>query len=152
MLTIKEVFTQTAVNSANEFVIPTLLTVDGRTGWNIKRVRAVLASSVGIVAAAHSNIICQLNTEIVKQSFNDADNIATLLWSTVGTAASTGAFPIDNAREWVSDAGRLTVEPELIVHIESSGLTAAMTINFLMEYETVKLTDMEMVRLLQGGT
>lgn len=152
MLTIKEVFTQTAINAANEFTIPTLLTVDGRTGWNIKRVRVALASSVGIVAAASSNILCQLNTEVIKQSFDDPDNIANLQWATVGTAASTGAFPVDLDREWVSEAGRLTVEPNLYVHIESTGLTAAMTFNFLMEYETVKLTDMEMVRLLQGGT
>lgn len=142
---------QVTANTTVEQLIPTLLTVDGRMGWNIKRFSTILSDISGIVPTAKATINCQLNTETGSQLFTDADNIAMNLYLFQGIAASTSAGQINPRSEWISVDGRLTVQPELYLTVVTTGLTAAQVVLVEIEYETVKLTDMEVMRLLQGG-
>lgn len=142
---------QTATNTNIELVVPTLLTVDGKMGWNIKRFTTTLTDIAGVVPTAKGIINCQLNTETGSQTFTDADSIAMNMYFFQGIAASTSAGQIDPHAEWISVDGRLTVQPNLYITLVTSGLTAVQGIYVELEYETVKLTDMEVMRLLQGG-
>lgn len=147
----KYVLTQPANNTDIQLAVPTLLTVDGRLGWNIKRFKSIITNPAAIVPTADATITAQLNTESGFQAFIDADNIATNIYLFNGIAASTSGFQIDPHQEWISDSGRLTVEPNIFFLISTTGLTGNMTVYIEIEYETVKLTDMEVMRLLQGG-
>lgn len=142
---------QTVLNTPAEVVIPTLLTVDGQMGWKINRVWATINTAAAISSAADANIELAVNTETGAQLFTDPDNICTLNWVFNGTAASTSAFQVVPDTEWSVADGRLTVQPNLYVRISSGGMIGMCAANFQIEYETVKLTNMEVMRLLQGG-
>lgn len=142
---------QTVTNQNVELVVPTLLTVDGRMGWNLKRFTTILSDVAGVAPTAKATISCQLNTETGQQLFTDADNIAINLYLFQGIAASTSAGQVQPQAEWRSVDGRLTVQPNLYLLLATSGLTAVQVVLVELEYETVKLTDMEVMRLLQGG-
>jgi len=148
---IKSVITQATLNTDVALTIPTLLTVDGRLGWNIKRFKTTITMPSSIVPTSDATITVQLNTETGLQSFTDADNVCQSLYLFNGIAASTSGFQVAPHQEWVSDVGRLTVEPNLYVVLSTTGLAGVMIAYTEIEYETVKLTDMEVMRLLQGG-
>jgi hypothetical protein len=148
---IKNQVAQATMNTDVVVSIPTLLTVDGRLGWNIKRFKTTITMPSSIISTADATITVQLNTETGLQSFIDPDNVAQSLYLFNGIAASTSGYQIAPHQEWISDAGRLTVEPNLFLVLSTTGLTGVMIVYTEIEYETVKLTDMEVMRLLQGG-
>lgn len=142
---------QSVANTDAELIIPTLLTVDGRMGWNITKLKCFLTNTLGLTATTDCSLELQLNTETGTQNFVDKDNIAQLKFLYNGTAASTSGYWVESSQEWASEVGRLTVAPNLYARLITAGFTAFTYVNFEIEYETVKLTDMEVMRLLQGG-
>jgi hypothetical protein len=141
------VLTQTGVDVESSLVIPTGLTVDGRLGWSITRMRAIwnnMSSIPPTVVSATLNV--QLNTEVGSQLFSDVDSIGMISYKLRGIAASTSAnqlFPMVEPR--------LTVEPNLILLLASGTTGLANAVSFEFQYEQVKLSDMDVMRLLQGG-
>jgi len=143
---------QTATNATAEIVFPTGLTIDGRTGWNILGVRWESVNLYNVVpVTANSKIECQVNTETGNQSPMDADNILNICLQYKGTAASTAAFQMQSQGTIPLVAPRLTVQPNLYFHLETAGLTAAASLVLTVDYDVVKLTDLEVMRLYQGG-
>jgi hypothetical protein len=142
---------QASANTDVEFIIPTGIAADSRQGWAIKRVTAWFASAAAVISTADITVNLQLNAETGTQDFLDNDSIAYLIMLFNGVAASTSGFQIDAKVEWVSLDGRVTVQPELYLRLVTSGAGAACGFNVEIEYEVIKLTDVEMLRLLQGG-
>ena len=151
MTIIKQQVLQTTPNQTVFAQLPTLLTVDGKQGWKIVHVAAHFVSANFVSPLVDTVIDFQLNTETGIQGFADADNICNLNWRISGIAASTSAFQLATKQEWSSDIGRLTVQPILFMALYTEGLTAAAYVNVEVEYELVRLSDMEVMRLLQGG-
>lgn len=149
---IKKLLTQTAVNTSLEVAVPTLLTVDGRQGWNLTGFRwnyNNLQNAVASTANAYS--ILQVNTETGLQTFDDPDNVFYINYLFHGVAASTSAMQIMGSGVQELPEPRTTVQPELYFRLETSGMTIPVTVGVELTYEIVKLTDMEVMRLLQGG-
>lgn len=147
----KFIIAQTALNTDVEQVIPTMLTVDGRQGWSIKRVTGWFLSAQAVLSTVDITIGLQLNTETGNQTYTDSDSVASLSMLFNGTAASTSGFQIDPKVEWVSLDGRLTVQPNLYLRITSANAGAVCSFAVEIEYDLVKLSDIEVMRLLQGG-
>lgn len=152
MAELKSVLTQSVANGTTEVLIPTGLTIDGRAGWNISGVRFLIPGlNVGVVPTADCNVFMQLNTETGDQIPTDNDSIVYDVAAFSGIAASTSGFQVNSTFLTVLPEGRLTVQPDLYFRVSSVGMTAALTVYLVVSYEVVKLTDMEVMRLMQGG-
>jgi len=152
MSQVKTVATQATTNGTIEVLIPTLLTVDGKAGWMINGVRFLAPGlNVAVSPLVDCNLFMQLNTETGDQLPTDPDSIVYEVAGFSGIAASTSAFQVQSSFESVIPNGRLTVQPDLFFRLTSSGMTAALTVYVTVFYDIVKLTDLEVMRLMQGG-
>jgi len=143
---------QTGTNVTSEVAIPTYLTVDGKQGWSIIGVDLNVAGLGTIVpATASSQILVELNTETGIQNWEDPDNVIYHQLQFRGIAASTSAIQLFGDASIRLLEPRVTVQPNLYLNISSNGLTAVATVYMSVVYEVVKLTDMEVMRMLQGG-
>jgi hypothetical protein len=152
MSEMKVTLQQLTVNASTSLTIPTLLTVDGRAGWSIVGISMLVNNWEGcVVPTADCSLQIQLNTETGQQTFTDPDNIALVIFGTSGIAASTSAFQINNRQDIVLPIPRLTVQPNLYLSVTSTGLAVGAVIHASIFYEITKLTDLETMRLMQGG-
>ena len=132
--------------------IPTLLTVDGRTGWSLTCLRTVWRNGNSVASTiAASSLTAQLATEDTFQTFTDPDMVAMNRYATHGIAASTSAYTFSGYMEYVMMENRLTVEPYLYAIVNSTATAQLNVVQFEFQYELVKLTDLEVMRMLQGG-
>ena len=151
-LYMRKTIAQATANADTELVIPTELTVDGRQGWDIIGVRwSVPTWNVGIDPTKDCSLQIQLNTETGSQTFVDPDSIVNFHLQTSGITASTSAFEVNSYGISELVAPRTTVQPNLYLHVLSTNLLAPMSVNVEIVYDIVKLTDIEVMRLLQGG-
>jgi len=151
-LSIKVALGQSTMNTPAELLIPTNLTVDGRTGWSIIGMRySVQPLHNAVPATANSNVFIELNTETGNQLFTDNDSILYEVLQFTGVAASTTARQIFGNTERRLVEPRITVQPNLYLYLTSSGLTAPVTAYVEVIYDIVKLSDIEVLRLMQGG-
>jgi hypothetical protein len=93
----------------------------------------------------------QLNTESSAQGFLDNDSVYQFMYQFRGVAASTSGIQVDSERIVTFVQPRLTVQPNLYINVSSAGMTVGNTIYVEVFYEIVKLTDIEVMRLMQGG-
>lgn len=149
MTIIKQQLVQTGTNVTTELAIPTNIVVNGRTGWSITNFRVTIISILS--AAVGQELKVQLNTETGVQNFVDKDLISQVIFRVNGTAAGTGVLTVMPVLSVPLLENRLTVEPNLIVNVSSVGLLAVATIGVEIVYDIVKLTDLEVMTLLQGG-
>jgi hypothetical protein len=148
---LKYILQQSTANVDAIVTVPTLLTVDGKMGWEVTRVRAYLADVSGVVSTTDITMSIQLNTETGLQGFTDPDQICALGYLFQGTAGGTSAFQVNPIAEWFSEAGRITVQPNLYLLLHTIGAGAVVIAGVEIEYRTVTLTNLEVMRLLQGG-
>jgi hypothetical protein len=152
MSSIKTSIVQSTLNSTVEITLPTGLTVDGKAGWNIQGVRFLWANAAQCVTpVADCMLFIQLNTETGNQQFTDKDNIIYGIMASSGIAASTSSFWVDGNYQQVLPVPRLTVQPALFLNVSSIGLIINASIYAEVFYDVVKLTDLEVMRLSQGG-
>jgi hypothetical protein len=149
MTIIKTQIVQTGTNATTEVLIPTNIVVNGKAGWSITTFRVWVISV--LVAAAGQELKVQLNTETGIQAFTDKDLVSQVVTRVIGTAAGAGVFNTISGIAVPFLENRLTVAPNLYVNVSSVGLLAAATIGVEIQYDIVKLTDLEVMTLLQGG-
>jgi hypothetical protein len=144
--------TQSGANVDGEVLLPTLLTVDGKSGWLITGVKFSIGNlPFAVIPTADCQATMELNTETGLQSAIDKDCICIEYAAFSGIAASTSSYQVQTTYNAVIPEGRLTVQPNLYLHISTVGFSAALNVICEVFYEVVKLTDMEVMRLLQGG-
>jgi len=149
---LKVAVVQLTANATIVVEVPTMLTVDGKTGWNILGLH-VSYPQLGVHTPMNTNssITLKLNTETGIQSFPDNDNILTQNVMVNGSASSASTVQLQPNHSIVLPSPRLTVQPILYLQLASTGATAPVQANVTLFYETQKLTDLEVMRLLQGG-
>jgi hypothetical protein len=130
--------------------IATGLTVDGKSGWSISGFDAFWVDGKG-VAAADYLVAAQVATVATATTYGEDDEIGRLTWglqNTGGVAVAVGYEPI---KSLLLLEPRVTVQPEIYVQVYSEGTSNANDIIFIVYYEIVKLSDIEVLRLLAGG-
>jgi hypothetical protein len=152
MLSLKQLLNQTVINTPIELAIPTDITVDGRTAWsvvgmnyNVRRLNAAVPN------VSNSTVTVELNTETGDQTFTDKDSIIFDQLQFHGIAASTSSFYVPSGKSITLINPRITAQPDLYLRLDTSNLTATVELSVEIVYELVKVTDLEMMRLLQGG-
>lgn len=145
------IITQSAADTFTQSTIQTGLTPDGKTGWQIVGITGYWSTG-DTVAAADVEVNMILSTVTSVTTFDNVDEIARLNWAVSNTAGVAVAFPLELIkRDILTDNGRLTVQPTVYVGAASSGTSVANVLYYEIEYNTIKLTDLEVLRLLQGG-
>ncbi len=150
MATIKKLVTQSGADTFTSVAIDTNLTVDGKSGWEIVAVEAYWSDGAA-VAAGDWYLNAKLATISTSTLFTDDDEIARLDWGMQNTGGVAVAVSYEPFRGVSLNEPRLTVQPTIYVGVESSGTSQANDVLFRVYYNIVKLTDIEVLRLLQGG-
>lgn len=146
----KVLVTQSANDTFKAVELETGITVDGKAGWQITAVEAFWADGAA-VAAGDWSVNAVLATVDTQTSFVDSDEIARLSWGMQNTGGVAVAVPYEPYRGHGLLEPRITVQPSLYCAVQSSGTNQANDIVFRVYYEIVKLTDLEVLRMLQGG-
>jgi len=150
MALIKQLVTQSGSDTATEVEILTGLTSDGKSGWAIKSIRAVW-KDIAAVAAGDYSLLAAVNTESGAYTEVDDENLLAVRWAAQNTGGVAVFASVEQVMESYSIEERVTVQPALYFRVESSGTSQANDVIFLVQYEPVKLSDTEVLRLLVGG-
>ena len=146
----KSLVTQGGADTFTAATILTGLTVEGKSGWLIKGLKAFWSN--GYTAAATDAVThLVLATIATITSPNADDEIARVSWGVQNTAGVAVAFNYEPIKLGIMQEPRLTVQSDLYVHANTIGTGLTNIIYFEIEYEIVKLTDIEVLRLMVGG-
>lgn len=151
MSLLRGVTTQSAADTFTQSAIDTNLTADGKAGWEIISFRAFWPGFY-LLAAADMTLSAILATQSTTvTTMNQAAEIARVNWAIANTAGVAVAFPVDQTKTDLMVEPRVTAQPLLYVGISSATTGAANVVYWELEYNIVKLSDVETLRLLVGG-
>ena len=142
--------TQGGNDLTTSFAQATGLTADGKVGWQINAIECYWLNGES-AAAADWEVAGILATESNAVNFNVPDEIVRLAWGLQNTGGVAVAVPYDPVKRLVMIEPRITVQPNLYGVVFSSGTSQANQIQFSIYYDVVKLSDLEVLRLLAGG-
>jgi len=150
MAKVKVLVTQTGADTFTSEPISTGMTLEGKTGWQVTAIQVFWADG-SAVAAADWSISATLATVDTETAFGDADEITRISWGLQNTAGVAVAVPYEPQKENFLIEPRITVQPQIYAGIVSSGTGQANDIIMEVYYETVKLSDLEVMRLYAVG-
>jgi len=147
----KGVVTQSGADTFTQAVIDTNIQVDGKSGWSIAGLRAYWPLGYSsAVADQHASIIVSTQPTTVT-TFDQDEEIVRLDWAVSNTGGVAVAYPLELIQDVLLFEPRLTVQPSLYVGISSAGTGLTNVMYYELFYTVEKLTDLELLRLLQGG-
>jgi len=150
MAIIKSTTVQSGADTTTRLTIDTNLTVDGKTAWSITGFQ-VYWSNGETSATADQQFSVSLNTVNTGTTFSSADQIALVNWGLVNTGGVAVAYQVELLKSATFFEERITAQPSLYVDLVSTGTGQANRAYWQIQYEIVKLTDLEVMRLLVGG-
>jgi len=150
MATKRQLVTQGGADTFTAVAIPTALTVDGKSGWQVNGVRAYWVDGAAVAAADHS-LDALILSDGVTHTFADDEWIDSVSWGLQNTAGTAVAVPFEPMKEHLLVEPRVTVQPNIYAAVKSAGTGQANDVIIEVIYEIVKLSDLEVLRLLAGG-
>lgn len=150
MSVFKKLVTQSGNDTFTTASISTGLTADGKSGWQINAIEAYWVDGVSI-AAGDWNLIAKVATISTSTSFVDDDEIGRVAWGMQNTGGVAVAVPLEPLKGIKLEEPRVTVQPTLYLGVESTATSNANDVVFRIYYDIIKLTDIEVLRLLAGG-
>lgn len=147
---IAQLVTQGGADTFTSVGIDTGLTADGKAGWSINRIRAFWVDG-STVAAADWQMSAILATIATATAFGDDDEIDRVSWGLQNTGGVAVGISYEPVKEHILFAPRVTVQPIVYVAVASSATAIANDVIIEFDYDIVKLSDLEVLRLLAGG-
>lgn len=142
---------QSAANTFTQDTIDTNLSTDLKSGWEITGFRCWASTLYTEATTADYTLAAVLSTQATTvTTLDESEEIARIQWANNFTTASV-AYPVEPIKMAEMLETRLTVQPQIYFGIDSTGLTAAARIYYEFSYNIVKLTEIEVMRLLVGG-
>lgn len=141
--------TQTAVDTTTELAFSTFLSAEGKAGWRINSARFYWPNME--LVTTEGNMTAALNTETGTTDFGDESHLLLGSWNfeVAGTAGNMLLVPLKMDDFTIGE--RITVQPELFLRCTSSSTGVANKIVMHLDYDVVKLSDIDVLRLLAGG-
>lgn len=139
--------------SGNDTFTSTVLALpdlDGKSGYQINGIRARWLDGAA-VAAADWSLTAMIITQSTEPLFTDDEFVDAVAWGCQNTAGAAVLVPYDPFKEHMLEEPRLTVQPDIYVAVASSNTAQANDVVIEVFYETVKLSELEYLRLLAGG-
>lgn len=147
---LKGIVTQTGADTFTASQILTGLTVDGKAGWQINSFKSTWL--LGYTAAAADNICnCVLSTLTTATTPNLEDEIARVSWSVQNTAGVAVAMLFEPTKVATLFEPRVTAQTDLYIHANSSTTGLTNVLYWEIDYDIVKLSDIEVLRLMVAG-
>lgn len=149
MAKIRTLVTQSGADTftASALALPDL---DGKTGYQINAIRAHWKDGAA-VAAADYTLVASVQVAATGLTFVDDEMIDFVSWGVQNTGGVAVALPFEPVREHELFEPRLTVQPSIYVAVDSAATGQANDVVIEVFYETVKLSELEYLRLLAGG-
>lgn len=141
---------QTGLDTATGIAIQTGLTADGKTAWMIKAMEVEWVNIQG-APAQDWKLTVALKTTNITADFSSPDEICRVEWAMQNTGGVAVSVYVEPVKSIVLMEPRVTVQPTLYIRLDSAatGLTGSAKVR--VYYDIVKLTDVEVLRLLAGG-
>lgn len=143
--------TQSVADTATSLSVDTGITVDSKSGLEIYAMEAFWDNAEA-VAAADWELIVSVGTVTGATSFTSPDEIARVGWGLQNTGGVAIAVPYEPVKSIILLEPRVTVQPTIFFTCTSSLTGQANTVRLRVYYNIVKLTDLEVMRLLVGGS
>jgi hypothetical protein len=142
---------QPTANTFTQVAIDTNLTSDGKSAWKITGLHAFFSGLYSQPAAdIREDLI--LSTRITTvTTMDEPEEIARCSISIGNTGGVAVSYPLVPHQSAIILGERLTVQPNLYVGLSTVGDTAAADCFFILEYEVIKLSDIDVLRLLVAG-
>lgn len=150
MAKVRKLITQTGNDVFTSVGIETGLTVDGKAAWNILGFKAYWVDGAG-VAAADWSLDALVLSDGNNHTFIDDEWIANISWGVQNTGGVAVAVQYEPFKTMTLEEERITVQPNIYLGIRSALTGQANDVIFELQYEIVKITDLEVLRLLAGG-
>ena len=141
---------QGGADTTSSATIETGIVADSKSGILITGFDVHWVNGSG-VAAADYEVRAQLNTVSGALAFSSVDQVDQICWGLQNTAGVAVAVPYEPTKQIVLTEPRLTVQPNIYFTLSSTGTAQANQATVRVYYEIVKLTDIELLRLLVGG-
>lgn len=131
--------------------IDTNISIDGKYGWEITGFKAFCSTLYTEVTTSDYTINAILSTQVTNPTaMSDSEELARINWSNNFSTASV-AYPVEEIKLAQMLETRLTVQPQIYVGLDVDGTAAVSRIYYEISYNIVKLTELEVMRLLVGG-
>lgn len=150
MSRIIKTLTQSGADAFTSVAIPTSITSDGKMGLSLTGF-AVEWSNGQAAAAGDWLMTAKIATVPTNTTYGDPDEIIRVEWGLQNTGGVAVAVQFEPVKTEIVFEERVTVQPNLYLNISSSATGQANTVNVILYYNTVKLSDLEVLRLLGGG-
>lgn len=150
MPSIKGSVTQGGADTTGSLTIETNITADGKSGWEIFALEVYWVNGEA-VAAADWEMAGVLQTIAAAPTYTSVDEITRVSWGLQNTAGVAVAVPYEPIKTTIFIEPRVTVQPLIYFYALSTLTGQANQLQFKLFYNTVKLTDLEVLRLLAGG-
>jgi len=152
MALMKIAITQPGGDVDVEHQILTGLTVDGKLGWQIDAMRVDWFGGDSIPDGNTVSLNVSLATQTGDFRSTDDEYLAGVDWYfTNSPDPLANYFEVTTQKDYFPLEPRVTVQPELVLKLQSSGTGAAQTAYVTIQYQTVKLSDIEVLRLMAAG-
>jgi len=144
------VLTQGGADTFIAVAIDTNIAADGKAGWEILSLSAYWGNGETVAAVDYDvNVI--LATQATVTTFDQDEEVYRLNWACQNTAGVAVALPVGLVKRELLITPRLTVQPIVYMQVSSTLSAVANQMYYEFTYDIVKLTDLEVLRLLQGG-
>jgi hypothetical protein len=142
-----------AAGTIVQSIVDTNISGDSKFGWMIEGFKGTMLSAgvggVEVPEAYRTDLTLSTQATTITTP-DDEDEIARVSWGLTYSAAGLADF--EPSKLGVLLEPRLTVQPLLYVSAVSAvALTSVNTFYYEIRYSVVKLTDVELLRLLIGG-
>jgi hypothetical protein len=142
---------QSGADAFTQFAIDTNISIDGKFGWEITGFKAYCSTLYTDVTTADYEISALLAVRATTvTTMNESEEIARVMWANNFSTAAV-AYPVEPVKLAQMLETRATVQPQIYVGLSSTGTGATNRIYYEISYDIVKLSELEVMRLLVGG-
>jgi hypothetical protein len=118
-------------------------------GWLIKRIETMIPLAQAIEAiAADNSIAFSLSNRSLTAVGDLTDSDVIYVDGTAGQLVTTGFGTAQRKFVWDAPDGVIVVSPALYAQLDSTGTGLSLTAHMRIYYEPVKLTELEILRML----
>lgn len=150
MISKRGVIVQGGADTFTSSALDTNITADGKAGWEIVAFSGYFSNGeAGAAADSDANLI--LATQATVTTFDQDEEVYRLNWAVANTAGVAVAYPLSLVKRELLIEPRITVQPTIYVHAATALTGLTCTFYYEIHYNVIKLTDLEVLRLLQGG-
>lgn len=154
MATARGVVVLPAAGTFTQVILDTNINADSKYGWNVTGFKGTMKSrdATGVEVPESNNIDLILSTRVTTITTPDeTEEVARINWALAFSTAA-GFSHAELQKEAIMLESRLTVQANLYIGVKGSATIGAISdVYFEVSYEIVKLSDMELLRLLVGG-